>query len=284
MSDFPQKNPRPTHQVPPYFDQILANFDPESTPRCVHLGFWQEDTPPPADFADFIDAQQRLNQWLLSQVSILDGDSVLDVGCGLGATLQALNSQLSNARLVGVNIDERQLQACRTLQAVNGNRLQWQQADAVSLPFPDNSFDVVLSVEAMFHFSSRQAFFAEAYRVLKPGGRLVITDMLIDPSLPQLPLPGFLIEAAVQDGYGPWPEFWDAEPHQLKAERAGFQSDWWQDISLQTQPSYRFTTPSKVDWLHDSGDRATRSALALRWLHEQGYLKYLAMGFIKAEG
>lgn len=270
--------------VPAYFDQILAHFDPAQDARCVHLGYWANAEQARESFDDFIIAQTRLNTWLIDWLDVQDGSAVLDVGCGLGATLESLNTSLSDARLVGVNIDDRQLQACRSLEPKNRNRLQWQLADACSLPFPDNSFDAVISVEAMFHFSSRKVFFQEVQRVLKPNGRFVATDMIVDESLQRLSTPGFLVEAALQDGYGPWPDFWGQEANHLAlAEMFGLTKLLHNDISQQTLPSYRFTTPSDIQWLHDSGDVATRSALTLRWLHENKYLRYLAMAFQNAE-
>jgi len=271
-----------TSVVPAYFDQILGDFDPARSSRAVHLGFWQNAQQPRESFDDFLLAQTRLNDWLLGELGAEDGDCILDVGCGLGATLESLNGSISSARLVGVNIDERQLQACRTLAAQRNNRLQWQLADACSLPFSDSSIDAVISVEAMFHFSSRKRFFSEVARVLKPGGQFVATDMIVSESLLQLPTPGFLVEAALQDGYGPWPDFWGKEAdHTALAENAGLQSLWYRDISCETLPSYRFTTPSKIDWQNDSHDIATRSALTLRWLHENNYLSYVAMAYQK---
>tara|TARA_B100000446_G_scaffold35710_1_gene31405 strand:- start:4149 stop:5018 length:870 start_codon:yes stop_codon:yes gene_type:complete len=283
--------------VPSYFDHILEHFNPAESKRAVHLGLWLDesesiDCTPGAQQQnlhweieksgdDFSQAQSRLNHWLLNALNPHESEAILDVGCGLGSTIELLNQSLQQARLVGVNIDDRQLQACRSLAPLNNNRLQWQLADACSLPFPDNSFDSVISVEAMFHFSSRREFFREVARVLKPGGRFVATDMITSASLQQLATPGFMIEAAVEDGYGPWPDFWGREAdHQQLAESVGMKTQWYRDISAETLPSYAYTTPSKVDWLNDSGDSATRSALALRWLQEQSFLKYVAMGFI----
>ncbi len=58
------------------------------------------------------------------------------------------------------------------------------RADATALPLGCAGTDLVLCVEAALHFDTRRAFFAEAARVLRPGGRLVLTDLLVDPDCP----------------------------------------------------------------------------------------------------
>lgn len=271
-------------QVPKYFDDIVESFDVNRSHRFVHLGYWPDGSPAMRSGSEFEVAQARLNEFVVGRAALESGDRVLDVGCGLGGTLAYLNEHLDDMRLVGVNIDERQLQLCRTLKARGSNRLQWQLADACQLPFPDNSFDCVLSIEAMFHFTSRRQFFSEVFRVLKPQGRFVATDMVIEKSLTDLQVPGFLFEAILSDGYGPWPEFWAASQcHALIAEQVGLEELEWLDISSQTVASHEFTVPQNASEQFDTGQKAVRAAMALRWLHQQGHLKYVAMTFCKRD-
>lgn len=128
---------------------------------------------------NYAEAAEGLSWAVLAAAEIGPGRRVLDVGCGFGGTLDLLNRRYSRLELVGLNIDLRQLTRARAQCVPRGeNRLALVAADACRLPFADHSFDRVLCVEAVFHFPSRVKFFAEARRVLAPGGRLTPCDFV----------------------------------------------------------------------------------------------------------
>ena len=258
--------------VPAYFDGLIKAFEAGAWGRQVHLGLW--DTPPSpqalAEHGAHVRAMTRLDERVLAIADMADGLRVLDVGCGLGGTLQGMDARHQGMTLTGINIDGRQLAACRSLRPHEGNRMNWLQADATRLPLGDASVDRVLCIEAMFHFSSRRTFLAEAARVLAPDGRLVATDIVVDPVRA-----GATDAAAVVAGFGPWPDLAQPESaaENTPADVPGLRLMQPIDITANTAPSHAYTAGG-AEHIHDPVSRACH---ALRRLHEQGALRVLLL-------
>jgi MPBQ/MSBQ methyltransferase len=107
--------------------------------------------------------------------ALANGGKLLDVACGQGGTTKRLRARFPTSNIIAINLFEDQLAAARTLVP----NCTFVQMDATGLGFPDNEFDAVICVEAAFHFETREDFFKESWRVLRPGGYMLISDILM---------------------------------------------------------------------------------------------------------
>ena len=110
------------------------------------------------------------------------GSRLLDVGCGPGEVLTALSTLAPEIETTGLDVDAAMIdraerKASRLAPSGSGRRPTFVVADAASMPFADETFDVVVSSYAVHHWPDRHAGLAEMMRVLKPGGRAIIWDI-----------------------------------------------------------------------------------------------------------
>jgi len=142
-----------------------------STALAMHFGFYDEETSTHAE------ALVNMNRVLATRAELRSNDRVLDAGCGVGGSAIWLARELG-VRVVGINvvpgdIDQGRRYARRRNVA---DRVTFQLQDMTRTSFPDESFDVVWAIESICHVPDKREFLAEARRLLKPGGRLVVAD------------------------------------------------------------------------------------------------------------
>ncbi|MGH2538906.1 MAG: class I SAM-dependent methyltransferase [Actinomycetota bacterium] len=152
------------------YDSIGSDFPFALAPGWLNLGLWEGDGSE-ADEAPV--AVRRLVETIAAELPTR-GD-VLDVGNGLGEQDPVIAEVARPRTLTALNITRSQLLAGKGRLAEAGAHAV--NADATRLPFRGESFDGVISVEAAFHFPSRARFFAEAFRVMRPGGVLSMSDI-----------------------------------------------------------------------------------------------------------
>jgi MPBQ/MSBQ methyltransferase len=122
----------------------------------------------------------------LARAAALDAaHHVLDVGGGIAGTARCLAGDYG-CRVTSVDLTLEYCRAAAMLTARTGpaDRVAFCQADALQLPFPDACFDVVWTEHVAMNIAAKGPLYAEFFRLLKPGGRLVIYDILAGPNSP----------------------------------------------------------------------------------------------------
>ena len=125
-----------------------------------------------------------LTNWGLDLVDFQDEWTMLDIGCGGGATLKRLLKRSNGSRVYGIDISEESVAKARKVNdALLDKRVFVTQGSAEKLPYDDGLFDLVTAVETVYFWPNLPDCLQEVYRVLKPGGRsAIMVEVLEDDS------------------------------------------------------------------------------------------------------
>lgn len=147
----------------------------------INFGYWKGLWPKKGAISleERIKASEALYDLIIEHLHVTSNDTVLEVGSGRGYGCAKVMSGFKPKKVTGIDITPEQIERSRAIHQKamqdSSSSLEFINASSSTLPFADESYSKIYSVEAAQCFPSMDAFAEEAWRILKPGGRLVIT-------------------------------------------------------------------------------------------------------------
>jgi erythromycin 3''-O-methyltransferase len=180
--------------------------------RYMNLGWWD-------GAANHDDAGDALAEQVGLAAGLAEGDTVLDVGFGFGDQDEYWLRRFHPARIIGLDATPHHVEVAR--QRFADPRLDFRLGSATAVELPDGSVDRVTALECAFHFPTREDFFREAFRVLRPRGLVATADILPRPG--RHSLAARLFARTAQASFQiPRDNWYGTEAYRGKLEGAGF--------------------------------------------------------------
>lgn len=174
------ETPWTTEEIGHRYDRLSRVPELLAFGESLHFGYWDD----PEAVGDLAEAMARLTDLVVDRLAVGPGSRVLDAGCGVGGPAVKL-AAATGAEVVGITVSREQIAKATAHAEAKGlaGKVAFQYADATELPFEEGTFDAVFGLESIMHMD-RPTALRQFARVLRPGGRLVLTDEVLRAPIP----------------------------------------------------------------------------------------------------
>jgi len=168
-------------QISDFYDFIrdywaqLGQYKASDRSFMLNFGYW------PPGVNNLGDAQRCFVDQVLENLRLPEGVAAngLEIGCGVGGVSIHMLRQMPTLHMTGLDIAVEQIERAReNAQTMGvGDRFSALHGSSMAIPVADGAYDLTACIESSFHYEEKEAFFAENFRVLKPGGRSIVADI-----------------------------------------------------------------------------------------------------------
>ncbi|QDV24671.1 class I SAM-dependent methyltransferase [Aureliella helgolandensis] len=168
----PAENKQDRAEISDYYNDTVVDYDAWSREGYLHFGYWRPWMNPFARRPML----EEMNRLIFRHLRLdeLESGSVADLGCGVGAVSRFGSQEFPKLAFQAMTISPGQVAEAKQRHA--DQNVHYYCGDYHSIPLPDASVDGVFYLESLCHSTSPDVALAEAARILKPGGRIVLTD------------------------------------------------------------------------------------------------------------
>ncbi|HEU4734404.1 MAG TPA: class I SAM-dependent methyltransferase [Kofleriaceae bacterium] len=199
----------------------------------MNFGLWEDGT------TEYARAAERMVERLGELLELAPGARVIDAACGRGTQDLYLLARFGALSIDAIDITSSNIEHAieQAAARVGPGELRFHHASATRLPFPDGAFSHAICVEAAHHFDTREAYLAEAFRVLEPGGRIALADIVLRRP-PRTATERAWVGVATGLWRIPRANVVTREGYRAALSRVGFQLRSLEEVSARTFPGY----------------------------------------------
>jgi len=231
-----------------------------------------------------------INRMLQFEKPIYSG-KILNVACGYGAETLKIVEKIQPEKIVAIDITENHIAFAKEHnQSIDLDRpILYQKMDACKLSFEDNSFDYVIGIEGPAHFNTREVFLQNSFRVLKPNGVLLLSDIMVDSKATKKNRFNRIVSNFCAKHWHMPKANWMSIPElKLQLERIGFRVDTAESVGNKVYPgfsSYNLKWKSVINAVRIRGYRIGLALTFISWLlgyvHRRGLIDYVFIRAVK---
>jgi SAM-dependent methyltransferase len=249
----------------------------------LNFGYWENEGE------DYLVAAHRLIHKLAEMLNLDEQSDLLDVACGMGGQCIYIAQNFNVGTITGFDLVFEHLKWAKwRLDKTKLDNVKFVQGTAVDMEFDNETFSHILCVEGIVHFKTREKFFEECHRVLKPNGRVVFSDYAIKKK-PKNKFEDFLLKTTTDLWNIPRDNFSTPEEYKLNLESKGFKNVKVHCVGDNVIPGY-CKEQAKKDCINElsrirgfiAGRLGHIIDIVLDWTYKKGLCDYILVEADKA--